>query len=365
MSPRSLATRATFVLVLVVLAGLAGCAGGRVSARAGAVDGLISTARDNGAMRCAPVELAMAEAHNDFARQELAEGNLASARREMAIAESNARAAVDKSPRDRCNPDQRPAPQPGDTDGDGIIDPKDECPKVPEDKDGFADEDGCPEDDNDADGIADVVDKCPLDPEDRDSFEDEDGCPDKDNDGDGLWDRVDQCPNEAEDKDGVEDDDGCPDCDDDKDGVPECPEAKDKCPGETGDGPDGCKQKYQLIVVTQDKIELKQTIYFDFRKATIRPVSFPLLDEVAQALKDNPTIEVRIEGHTDSRGSDSFNLKLSQKRADSVRTYLVGKGTTAGRMVAKGYGENVPIADNRTQAGRDMNRRVEFVITTR
>jgi outer membrane protein OmpA-like peptidoglycan-associated protein len=104
-------------------------------------------------------------------------------------------------------------------------------------------------------------------------------------------------------------------------------------------------------------------VFFDFNKATIKPVSFPLLDDVAQAMKDNPKIKVEVQGHTDSVGNDNYNLKLSQSRAESVRNYLIKKGISSDRMVAKGYGENVPIADNRTKEGRDQNRRVEFVIT--
>jgi OmpA-OmpF porin, OOP family len=349
-------------VLLVLLAGLAGCAGSAVRARTTTIAGLIDTARKNGAQVCAPVELAMAESHNDFARHELDIGEYFDAKREAEIAETNAQLAIDKSPPDRCL-EHAPEP-PGDADGDGILDNVDECPQNPEDKDGFEDADGCPELDNDVDGILDTDDKCPLDPEDRDKFQDEDGCPDLDNDGDGLADRIDACPDEPEDKDGIEDDDGCPDCDDDKDGVPECPEAKDLCPNVPGDPPDGCK-KYNLVVVTDKKIELKQTVYFDTKKTTIKRQSFQLLDDVAQALKDNPTIHVRIEGHTDSRGSTKFNLKLSKGRANSVRTYLLNKGIEADRMVAEGYGESQNIADNRTAAGREQNRRVEFFITSR
>jgi OmpA-OmpF porin, OOP family len=356
------AARRAAVVITLILA--TGCAGSALRARTSATDDLIATARDRGAMVCAPVELARAEAHNDFARQELSEGNHVEARREVAIAEENARAAVDKSPKDRCNPDQVAA-GPGDADGDGILDNVDECPRKPEDKDGFEDSDGCPEDDNDSDGIADAVDDCPLQPEDRDGTADTDGCPDPDNDKDGIADSIDQCPDEPEDVDGFEDDDGCPDCDNDKDGVLECPQPVDKCPAEAAQTPDGCPPKYQLITVTDTKIELKQTVYFDTRKATIKRVSFPLLDEVSLALKDNPTIAVRIEGHTDSQGSDRFNLKLSKKRAQSVRSYLIAKGIDPSRMVSEGYGETVPIADNRTAGGRSQNRRVEFVITAR
>jgi outer membrane protein OmpA-like peptidoglycan-associated protein len=255
-----------------------------------------------------------------------------------------------------------------DTDGDGLFDDEDDCPTKPEDKDGFEDDDGCPDCDNDKDGVLecpDKLDKCPDEPEDKDRFEDEDGCPEPDNDKDGLSDKVDGCPDEPEDKDGYQDDDGCPDCDNDGDGVLECPTAVDKCPDQPAQTPDGCPQKYKLVVVTKTKIEIKQTIYFDFNRAKIKPVSFPLLNEVAQALKDNPTIKVRIEGHTDSRGRDSFNLKLSDWRSKSVREYLIKRGISPDRMTAKGYGETVPIADNRSEAGRAENRRVEFVITDR
>jgi outer membrane protein OmpA-like peptidoglycan-associated protein len=352
------------IRLVVALLLLTGCAGTALRDRLGKVGREIKTAQRNGAMRCAPIELAMAESHFDFARQELDEGNYVDARRQVEIAETNARAAVSLSPRERCNP-PREAATPADSDGDGISDSVDECPRKPEDKDQFEDDDGCPEDDNDGDGVLDVVDRCPLEPEDRDGFQDQDGCPELDNDQDQLIDSQDGCPNDPEDKDGFEDKDGCPDCDNDKDGVVECPEALDRCPGEAGPKPDGCPQKYTMVVVTEKKIELKQTVYFDTRRATIKRVSYPLLDEVAQAMSDLPRVRVRIEGHTDSQGSDSFNLKLSRQRAAAVRTYLVRQGIDGDRMVAEGYGESMPLADNRSGAGREQNRRVEFVITSR
>ncbi len=129
-----------------------------------------------------------------------------------------------------------------DNDGDGIPDDQDRCRDEAEDFDGFQDEDGCPDPDNDGDGIPDVLDKCPNEPEDFDGFQDEDGCPDLDNDGDGIPDAVDKCPNEAEDFDGFQDEDGCPDLDNDGDGIPD---AVDKCPNEPEDidgfeDEDGC-----------------------------------------------------------------------------------------------------------------------------
>jgi outer membrane protein OmpA-like peptidoglycan-associated protein len=349
-------------VVLALALALTGCAGMRLRDQAGAVGRVITAARANGALKCAPIELALAESHHDFAGVELDEGDYYRARQELLIAEANAHDALRKSPRGKCG---RVAEAPGDRDADGILDDKDECPSRPEDHDGFEDGDGCPETDNDNDGLADTVDSCPDRPEDRDDFEDDDGCPDEDNDGDKMVDRVDQCPMEPEDADGHDDDDGCPDCDDDGDGVPECPEAIDQCPGQAGTSGDGCPPKYKNVVVTATHIELKQTVYFDTRKATIKPVSFGLLDEVAQVLKDQPTIRVRIEGHTDSQGKDGFNLRLSRSRAASVRRYLMGQGIDGRRMISEGYGERQPISDNRTTAGRAQNRRVEFVITER
>ncbi len=348
---------------LLVALSIAACAGTKVRTQTATTDGLVITARENGAMVCAPIELALAEANNDFAQHALDEGNYHDAKRTAEIAEKNAKLAIEKSPRDRCT-EQAPKlpPKPGDRDGDGFTDDIDKCPDEAEDVDKFEDADGCPDPDNDADGITDRADKCPDDAEDMDKFEDIDGCPENDNDADGFADKVDQCPNEAEDKDGFEDDDGCPDVDNDNDTFLD---KDDKCPLEFGVVPDGCPKKYTNVVVTKTKIEIKQTVYFEFSKATIKPVSFSLLDEVAQALKDNPTIKVEIQGHTDSVGNDKTNLKLSQKRAESVKAYIAKQGVEAGRMVPKGYGENVPIADNRTGDGRSQNRRVEFVITER
>ncbi len=348
--------------VALLLLLLASCMGTAVRTQTAATATLIGEARDRGAQRCAPVELAMAESNNDFAEHELDEGNYDDARRLADIASNNARLAFDKSPTDKCVGNGGPvaATGPGDQDGDGILDDADRCPRVAEDKDGFQDDDGCPDDDNDFDGIADKIDNCPNEPEDKDGFEDDDGCPEPDNDKDNIADSIDQCPMEPEDKDGFEDDDGCPDPDNDKDGVTD---ATDKCPNEAGVPPDGCPKKYALVVVTEQKIELKQTVFFDTNKATIKSVSFALLDDVALAMKDNPKISVEIQGHTDSQGNDNFNLKLSQQRAESVRTYLIKRGVGSDRMVAKGYGENVMIADNRTAEGRAQNRRVEFVIT--
>ncbi len=353
------------LLLFVSLSVVCSCAGANLKTRAAAVDQVIQTARKNGAQKCAPIQLAMAESHHTFALTEYSEGDYHRAKEELAVAEANANEALRMSPIGRCVKVKKPVkPTNKDKDGDGIPNLVDKCPEDPEDFDDFEDLDGCPEDDNDKDGLLDRVDECPNKAEDKDDFEDDDGCPDPDNDKDTILDVDDKCPMDPEDMDGFEDEDGCPDCDNDGDGVPECPVAVDKCPDKAAKTADGCPQ-YKNVVITKKKIEIKQTVYFATNKFTIKAVSFGLLNEVAQALKDNPSIKIRVEGHTDSRGSDRRNLKLSDGRANAVLEYLSRQGVDESRMTAKGYGEGVPIADNRTRLGREQNRRVEFVITSR
>jgi len=348
---------------LALASAAAGCAGTEVAANVKQVRSMIREARENGAYKCAPRELALAETNTDFTETELDQGDYFRAREHLEIADHNAREALRLSPRDGCGPKptRKVNPVIGDRDGDGIKDDVDKCPNDPEDKDGFEDEDGCPDLDNDKDGIPDIKDKCPNEPEDKDGFEDADGCPDPDNDTDGIPDTADKCPNDPEDKDGFEDADGCPDPDNDKDGVPD---TADKCPNEAGPPDnDGCPKKYEHIVVTEAKIELKQKIFFETNKAVIMPRSFSLLAEIGQVMQSRATMTVRIEGHTDSRGKRPHNMTLSQSRADSVRQFLIGLGIETSRMEAKGFGPDQPIETNKTAAGREKNRRVEFFIT--
>jgi large repetitive protein len=241
-----------------------------------------------------------------------------------------------------------------DSDGDGLKDSLDKCPKQAEDKDGFEDDDGCPDVDDDKDGMLDVNDKCRLQPEDKDGFEDADGCPDPDNDGDGVVDASDECPMVK----GVLEARGCPEVDTDGDAVVD---RLDNCPKEAGTVKNnGCKLK-QLVVLSGDKLEILDSVYFQLSKAIIEKRSYPLLNNVAQILGSHPEIKlVRVEGHTDSQGDDASNLKLSQGRAEAVVTYLVNKGIEGGRLKGIGFGETKPIADNSTKPGRAKNRRVEF-----
>jgi OOP family OmpA-OmpF porin len=257
-----------------------------------------------------------------------------------------------------------------DNDRDGIPDEDDECPNKAEDMDGWQDKDGCPEGndfDRDGDGIKDNDDKCPDDPEDKDGFEDEDGCPDPDNDGDGILDEDDLCINEAEDFDKFEDEDGCPDPDNDRDRILD---EDDQCPiePETYNGfrdEDGCPDRGR-VVVTETNIEILDKVYFEYNKATIKPESFPILDAVGATLQGNPDIQlVEIQGHTDARGNDGYNLRLSDDRSKSVRKYLIGKGVDASRLRAKGFGETVLIDPANTEEAHAKNRRVEFLIIKR
>jgi len=265
--------------------------------------------------------------------------------------------------------DEDGCPDP-DNDRDGIPDVDDKCPDIPEDKDGIEDEDGCPEgekNDRDGDGIPDDVDKCPDEPEDKDGFQDEDGCPDPDNDGDGIKDVDDLCPNDPEDKDGFEDEDGCPDPDNDKDRIPD---KDDKCPNEpeTYNGfedEDGCPDRGR-VVVTDTSIEILDVIYFEYNKDIIKPASYPILDAVAATLKGNPSIsQIEIQGHTDERGDDAYNLDLSDRRAKSVLKYLVDKGVEASRLTSTGYGETQPLDRRHNEAAWAKNRRVAFLILKR
>ncbi|MDQ3335644.1 MAG: OmpA family protein [Myxococcota bacterium] len=275
-----------------------------------------------------------------------------------------------------------------DTDKDGFLDNVDKCVTEPEDFDEFEDTDGCPDLDDDKDGITDASDKCKRDPEDKDTFQDEDGCPEPDNDADKILDAADKCPNEPEDYDSFEDDNGCPETDNDKDtvldGSDACPivagpvenkgcpfpdrdgdgviDRLDNCPDWAGK-PEfhGCNGP-QLVKITDTKLELLETILFATNRTNINKKSNKVLDAAALVIKNHPEMRIEIEGHTDDRGSDASNLKLSDGRAAAVRKYFVKKGVPAARLTSKGYGEAQPIAENKTDAGRGKNRRVEFLI---
>jgi OOP family OmpA-OmpF porin len=213
---------------------------------------------------------------------------------------------------------------PRDSDHDGVKDKDDACPDEPEDADGFEDSDGCPDLDNDGDGIPDAQDACPDLAEDVDGYEDSDGCPDLDNDLDGIPDDVDNCPNSPETFNGYQDEDGCPD---------ERP----------------IEEKFVL-----------RGVNFESGSAALTPDSYAVLDNVVRSLQAYPEVRVEIRGHTDSQGPASFNVELSQRRAESVKQYLINSGIDPTRLVSKGVGEEEPVASNANPEGRAQNRRIEF-----
>jgi outer membrane protein OmpA-like peptidoglycan-associated protein len=214
--------------------------------------------------------------------------------------------------------------------------------------------------DTDGDGYPDAIDKCPTIKEDGQEPDPTDGCPTgSDRDRDGIPDDADSCPDVPEDKDGVEDSDGCPERDADKD---QLLDAEDRCPTEPGPRrptrPDkhGCPL---IDVKEKGDLVLLEGIQFDFGKATIKPVSFAILDDVVTLMKSRPTIRMGIYGHTDSVGKDEDNLRLSKARAASVVEYIAKKGIARRRLESEGFGESQPIAPD-TPAGRAKNRRVDF-----
>ena len=245
---------------------------------------------------------------------------------------------------------------PLDSDGDGVPDYKDECPDTPQEAWGKVDANGCPID-SDGDGVPDYLDQCPNTPEAARGLVDEKGCP-VDSDGDGVPDFMDECPNTPKEVNGKVDPKGCI-LDSDGDGVPDY---KDECPFVIGVPENkGCPEVKREVRQLLNKA--MQGIEFETGKASIKSKSYPLLDLIATIFIDNSNYFVEVQGHTDNTGKAEINKELSQKRANAVMEYLIGKGVPAERLSAKGYGDEMPVADNKTKAGRAKNRRVEFKIS--
>src|SRR5574338_93134 len=215
-------------------------------------------------------------------------------------------------------PPPPPPPPPADTDKDGINDEEDKCPTVP----GLAKYNGCPIPDTDKDGINDEEDKCPTVP----GLARYQGCPIPDTDGDGVNDEEDKCPNLA----GVKENQGCP--------------------------------------LIQEEVKKKvdyaaNNILFLTGSYKLSSKSFKGLDEVVKIMNENPEIKLAIDGHTDNVGKEDLNQTLSENRANAVKQYFVSKGIDESRITAAGHGESMPIADNKTAAGRQKNRRVELKLS--
>lgn len=245
---------------------------------------------------------------------------------------------------------------PSDKDGDGVPDYLDLCPDTPQQAKGMVDKNGCPLD-TDGDGVPDYLDLCPNTPLEAHGFIDKNGCT-LDSDGDGIPDYLDKCPDTPVEARGKVDQNGCP-RDTDGDGVPDY---LDKCPTIKGTPSNsGCPE-----VKKEVKLLFSQAlkgIQFVSGKTQITKTSFVILNKIAKVLIDNPSYLIEVRGHTDNVGNPAANLIMSEKRANAVRDYLISKGIDGARLTAHGFGDTLPVASNKTTAGKAKNRRVEFVVT--
>ena len=270
---------------------------------------------------------------------------------------------------------QKPLPPaPKDKDKDGIPDTEDACPEEP----GLPVTNGCP--DRDGDGIADKDDKCP----DEAGFKKYLGCPVPDSDKDNINDEEDQCPDipglikyngcpiPDGDKDGINDEldecpeipgfakyNGCPVPDSDNDGINDM---EDNCPQVAGvKENNGCPPVAKEI--TEKINKAARQIQFTVNKAELTTASFKVLDEVIDVLNQDKALKLTIEGHTSSDGNVLTNQKLSEQRANAVKTYLISKNIDINRITTIGYGASKPLNDGKTPEERNLNRRVELKLS--
>jgi OmpA-OmpF porin, OOP family len=231
-----------------------------------------------------------------------------------------------------------------DRDGDGVLDADDSCPDVA----GLASLKGCA--DKDSDGIADGEDKCP----DAAGLAKYGGCPIPDTDGDGVNDEEDKCPSVK----GLARYQGCAIPDTDADGVND---EEDKCPSRAGTiSNQGCPEIAKNIV---DKINYAaKNVFFATGSYKLLPKSYKALDEAAKLLKEDESLMVDVDGHTDATGKEDKNQTLSDNRAAAVKAYLVTKGIAESRLKSTGFGSTKPVADNKTAAGKAKNRRTEMAV---
>jgi outer membrane protein OmpA-like peptidoglycan-associated protein len=261
----------------------------------------------------------------------------------------------------------KPAPAPAkvaepvsiDTDGDGIVDKEDKCPTVK----GVRSNNGCPLD-TDHDGIIDAEDKCPT----VAGVRENQGCP-ADTDGDGIIDTEDRCPTVA----GVKANQGCP-ADTDGDGVIDsedaCPSvpgvrANKGCPADAdGDGVIDAEDLMPNVagLVALQGVPENVIIYFDTDKFDLTAESTSIVEVMVKLLTAQPSLKLKLTGHTDSRQTVKYNVELSKNRVFETRKYLIKNGVKAKRMKLAWFSELVPAAPNKTVDGMKLNRRVELQI---
>ncbi len=233
-----------------------------------------------------------------------------------------------------------------DNDEDGILNKHDDCP----DEAGPIENNGCPWPDSDGDNVLDKDDNCP---EEAGEIENN-GCPWPDTDLDGILDKDDDCPEEA----GEIENNGCPWLDTDADGVFD---KDDACPEMAGTiANKGCPEVTEEVIKKLN--DFAKIILFNSGRATFKEESLPILEAMTAIFKEYPSARFKIEGHTDSVGSEALNQRLSNERANAVMEYLISKGIDASRLTAQGFGETRPIFSNDTRDGRARNRRVEIIL---
>jgi outer membrane protein OmpA-like peptidoglycan-associated protein len=260
---------------------------------------------------------------------------------------------IDRCPRSRTGDAIGPDGCPADSDGDGVPDLTDVCTDTP--ARAQIDEWGCPKD-GDGDGVYDGLDQCPDTP--GGARVDGQGCP-EDSDDDGVYDGLDRCPRTPARV--PVDPRGCAldgDGDGVHDGIDACP---DTPAGTRVVDARGCARAARLFEEGQTELVLTG-VWFESDSAALNSVSRTALDRVARSLRDHEAVRVEIGAHTDSSGADAYNMDLSVRRAEAVRTYLIGQGVDPDRLVARGFGETRPITDNATEDGRSRNRRVDLKV---
>lgn len=230
-----------------------------------------------------------------------------------------------------------------DTDKDGVLNKDDKCPE----EIGLIKNDGCPLGDRDKDGIRDDVDKCPS----QFGLAGNNGCPLEDRDNDGIVDNMDKCPDQA----GTFAGQGCPSEDADMDGVVD---AVDPCPKTPGQNGSGCPQ---VSKADREILDLAiRNLYFDYDKDEIRATAYQYLDGLAELMVKHPEYKVRLKGFADERGTSAYNIDLSKRRVEAAFFYLTNRGVSKSQIALEYYGEALPDDMRPTEAGYQLNRRVEM-----